>query len=828
MLCFKCLKEVHGAVKELLSHLKYVHNINQKICTQITCCQNNCKQTFSYVTSYKRHLLAYHTQDRERNNDDNHSDANEFIQEGSENDLSDNQSENEDFIHDQVADQTVEDINSDIAMFIAKMKAAYVPYLFIQNVIDEAEELVQKIVCYLRNKVLSLVRDIKSGRIPTANRCDEILQHFTEMKDPFKGLKTQSQQDKYFREKGVFVSPEEKVLGRSFVSQTDRETGRVNQVLKDDTYQYVPIDKTIKKHLERPGIMTAILNHQDSGNNEVLETYRDGSYFKTKFHQPNETVIPILLYNDDYESANPLGSRKGSNKISGFYLSLLCLPAQFQAKLVNIILAGCCKSSLVQKYGMDMVLHALVADLKRLEAAGLQISCASFRGIVKPVLFQVIGDNLGLHQMLGFTQGFTANFPCRFCKADRHLVREQFREDPLLLRNEVNFAEDLLMDNVSLTGIKRDSSLNQIPSFHVTRNYAPDIMHDFDEGILPFEIKLTLGALIAEGCFSLDELNNRLSSFSYGFIDRKNRPSPISPSAITNPTGASGQTAAQMNCLVQYLPLIIGDLVPEESDNWEVLLLLFEIYKIIMAPRISKAGTLFLKELIQDHHSLFLDVHIDHHLLPKHHFVIHYPRIINLLGPLIQFSSKRKEGKHKPFKQWAHACNNYQNITKTVATRHQQQQSYVFLSRNPVSAQYEMDIKHQVPIQVSQLDEADNLCRVLGCAQDTIVILAGSVDIQSYVYKPNSTVLYEWNENGPQFAKVDSIIVLNGSVYLVANPWKYIHFNRHMQAHAVVASKDSTLVLKTEDLVTCRPFHASKCHKEQDPNWYIAATFTII
>ena len=125
-----------------------------------------------------------------------------------------------------------------------------------------------------------------------------------------------------------------------------------------------------------------------------------------------------------------------------------------------------------------------------------------------------------------------------------------------------------------------------------------------------------------------------------------------------------------------------------------------------MAPSISYAGTLVLKTLpvIRDHHRLFLPLFPDKHLIPKQHFLVHYPRLIQLLGPLSQYSCLRKEAKHRPLKQWARTCNNFKNIAKTVTERHQVQHSYTFLLRKPLSCN--TDIKDQFPVQMSLIDEA--------------------------------------------------------------------------------------------------------------------------
>lgn len=46
-----------------------------------------------------------------------------------------------------------------------------------------------------------------------------------------------------------------------------------------------------------------------------------------------------------------------------------------------------------------------------------------------------------------------------------------------------------------------------------------DAIHDVLEGIAPLEIKLLLSHLIANGLFTLVELNDRLLNFSFGYFE---------------------------------------------------------------------------------------------------------------------------------------------------------------------------------------------------------------------------------------------------------------------------------------------------------------------
>ncbi|XP_041475762.1 uncharacterized protein LOC121424221 [Lytechinus variegatus] len=65
----------------------------------------------------------------------------------------------------------------------------------------------------------------------------------------------------------------------------------------------------------------------------------------------------------------------------------------------------------------------------------------------KRVYTVVIGDNLGLHESLGFVGSFSANYPCRFCKAPKEIIRRQLTPDSALLRSKETFHEDLALDD---------------------------------------------------------------------------------------------------------------------------------------------------------------------------------------------------------------------------------------------------------------------------------------------------------------------------------------------------------------------------------------------
>lgn len=98
------------------------------------------------------------------------------------------------------------------------------------------------------------------------------------------------------------------------------------------------------------------------------------------------------------------------------------------------------------------------------------------------ILGLFLGDDLGFNSICELSRSFSANFFCRFFKADKTLTHLS-KENSLLLRNPLNYADDVRVNDLKQTGVYKESILNKIISFHVTSNYSVDIMHDIFEGI---------------------------------------------------------------------------------------------------------------------------------------------------------------------------------------------------------------------------------------------------------------------------------------------------------------------------------------------------------
>lgn len=171
----------------------------------------------------------------------------------------------------------------------------------------------------------------------------------------------------------------------------------------------------------------------------------------------------------------------------------------------------------------------------------------------------ILGDNLGLHSLLGFVKSFRANFACRVCKINRIQRSLATVEDPFFSRTEKSYQEDLNTNDVSLTGVKSDCIFHKLSNFHVVRNMSVDIMHDLIEHVCPTDMAGIIKYFIQEQIFTLNVPNNRLEAHDSGPIDCDNVPPQIHHEHLKN--NNIKMSAAEMWTFVKHFGIIIGDLI---------------------------------------------------------------------------------------------------------------------------------------------------------------------------------------------------------------------------------------------------------------------------
>ena len=81
-----------------------------------------------------------------------------------------------------------------------------------------------------------------------------------------------------------------------------------------------------------------------------------------------------------------------------------------------------------------------------------------------------------------------------------------------------------------------------------------------------------------------------------------------------------------MWCLGRFLPLLVGDVVPEDSAHWEHFLMLLHIMEFLFAQRVSVATTEHMATiLIETFLSTWEELYPSRSLTPKMHYLLHLP-----------------------------------------------------------------------------------------------------------------------------------------------------------------------------------------------------------
>lgn len=267
--------------------------------------------------------------------------------------------------------------------------------------------------------------------------------------------------------------------------------------------------------------------------------------------------------------------------------------------------------------------------------------------------------------------GFQANYFCRFCMCHKTECKVLTEEAPYKLRDIETYnricarfhgSEDI--DATESKGVKYYCQLNDLENFHIFENYSVDLMHDLLEGVVSFAIKHIFEYAIGKKLFNLQLLQNMIQFFNYGPLNKRNIPSKLK---ITSKN--MGQNATQLYCLVLNLPFILVQFKKELEDVWILVETLLQILEIVFSEKITENDLNRLELLIKTHNEFYVNSSVD--LLPKHHLLTHYARVIRQMGPVIFTNTMRCEAKHQQLKAIVRKANNFTNLNKTVSEKHQ-------------------------------------------------------------------------------------------------------------------------------------------------------------
>lgn len=129
----------------------------------------------------------------------------------------------------------------------------------------------------------------------------------TRAKDPFKKFKTSFLRTKMYKESENYVAPREIKLGIRMAQRFDRISKSYKFLPVPSTYMYVPIRESLKSILAHPDVFETLMLDNISTPG-VYSNYSDGNNYKSLCTSKCKNMLFILLFYDDFECVNPLGS----------------------------------------------------------------------------------------------------------------------------------------------------------------------------------------------------------------------------------------------------------------------------------------------------------------------------------------------------------------------------------------------------------------------------------------------------------------------------------------------------------------------------------------
>jgi hypothetical protein len=477
---------------------------------------------------------------------------------------------------------------------------------------------------------------------------------------------------------------------------------------------------------------------------------------------------------------------------------LKCFPPNFNSKLKNIFLSLLFLSSDRTQFGNNDVFRILIDEIKYLQDVGITVNIRGQEHTIFFKLAQLLGDNLGLNGILGYTQSFSAHHFCRVCRISKKQANTAAFDCSSLQRTQINYKNDVDLADVSETGIKEESVWNQVPGFHVTQNVAFDIMHDLLEGVCRYDLsKIFYHFICDKQFFSWDTLNARVQGFD--FEDGVNRPPVIEP--FKSGGSVAKMKASEMMCLMKNLPIMTGDLVPVDEPAWLLYLCLRHILDIVLSSDVCNAQLILLQTLVAEHHQDYVHL-FDDNLKPKHHFMLHYAEAISCLGPLCFIWSMRFESKHGEAKKTAAINCNYVNICKSIAQKHQLKLCYRLMSREGL-------VSNDLTVGTGRLVKINTSESLLSGSSENH-FHANWIKFNGVKFVAGKAVLLGVVDDMPSFGVVRNIYV-DGmrNAELVVAETETLCFDEHYHAYQVITCS-STKKVQLNDLVDYRTLH---CHK---------------
>ncbi|CAG5096831.1 Protein of unknown function [Cotesia congregata] len=271
-------------------------------------------------------------------------------------------------------------------------------------------------------------------------------------------------------------------------------------------------------------------------------------------------------------------------------------------------------------------------------------------------------------------------------------------------------------------------------------------------------------------------------------------------------------SAAEALCVICNIGVLIGHFIPVDDLHWKLYIYLIDIIDIVTSTIIHDDLCDYLQRQISEYLRLLTSL-FPNCMKPKHHFLLHYSRVMKLMGPLWNLNTMRAESKNKEAKVDARTAVIRRSICKTIAIKHQLHLSYRFALNHQNVCKYDCEVNDvtllkglpQYPCYCQYLSESttEHVYEI-----KLLKFKARSIKIDSILMIPTSS--------GPTFFTVFTIFHdFTDQLFIVTKNFSnYCNYDEHYQAYEIHPSafNDSPdwNIIGSDDLESCCVIHITK------------------
>lgn len=276
-------------------------------------------------------------------------------------------------------------------------------------------------------------------------------------------------------------------------------------------YTYVPFKQICEKYIQNKSILQKIIFEQNTATqqNDTFKSILDG---ELAIERSFRGKLKFELYFDDVELMPGNGKGK-SRKYLQVYACCVDVPFQRRMHQNQIELLMMIDRKKVTSLNIDDPFPALFApltqDLAQLMNEGLQLEFNGQCLTVQVVVTSILGDNLGIYELLGKSCCFNSNsFVCRYCHAYGNSNRDAVEniQNLSIGMNLVTGQEDESFLSLGQHPV-RTFPFAGLPGINQWNIAPPDIMHDVSEGTMPQVLELILTSLVEKSKAKWDSYN---------------------------------------------------------------------------------------------------------------------------------------------------------------------------------------------------------------------------------------------------------------------------------------------------------------------------------